>query len=58
MGHGAPSETAVCDREPSGLFHGVNMGHGEEMINAKCGFAAYGWADNPIIPQSFNPSIL
>ncbi len=32
MGRGTP----VCDKEPSGLFHGVNMEHVEaEMMNAE-----------------------
>ena len=30
QGAWSPGETPAFDRKPSGLFHGVNMGHGEE----------------------------
>ena len=33
----SPSETSVCDKEPSGLFHGVNMGHGAWGMGKKRG---------------------
>ena len=44
-----PSETPVCDRESSGLFHGVNMGKERGRVgDGAQGVATLAGVTNPV----------